>query len=105
MVKRYEIKCDCGRHMMVGGAIACSVCYAEARERRESPKVPIGYTHTEIEVAVTVDSVSRLIELLADNEEAADDFLDGTYCFVLICETLTDGSEKRSIRIRPVEED
>ena len=32
---RFENKCDCGR-MKVVGAIACSNCYATARDRREA---------------------------------------------------------------------
>jgi hypothetical protein len=32
IAKRHENNCDCGRRK-VAGAIACSTCYAEARER------------------------------------------------------------------------
>jgi hypothetical protein len=32
-VGRHENHCDCGR-LKVAGAIACSTCYAEARDRR-----------------------------------------------------------------------
>lgn len=34
---RFEVKCSCGRSM-VGGAIACGGCYAEARERAEKAR-------------------------------------------------------------------
>lgn len=153
MAKRYEIKCACGRHMMVGGAIACSVCYAEAREGRErargeftpevnpadfieaapcdyvalardagydgspggerewcigngmvlaAPKVPLGFTHTEIEVRNITDSASTLCALVECAGSLADDFLDGDYAIDLVAETLTDGSIKRSVRIFPI---
>jgi hypothetical protein len=66
-------------------------------------KIPFGFTATETEFKTELDSADTLIELLETYRSQCDDFLDDTHVFELICETLTDGSEKRSIRIRPAE--
>jgi hypothetical protein len=67
------------------------------------PKIPLGYTATEIEFKTELDSVDTLVELLQTYGPECADFLLDTHVFELICETLTDGSEKRSIRVRPAE--
>lgn len=35
---RFEIMCECGRCKKVGGAIACGLCYQEARDRAEKAR-------------------------------------------------------------------
>jgi hypothetical protein len=69
----------------------------------KSKTIPLGFTATEVEFKTELDSVDTLIDLLQDYRTRCDDFLDDTHVFELICETLTDGSEKRSIRVRPAE--
>jgi hypothetical protein len=66
-------------------------------------KIPLGYTATEIEVSAPMDSVDTLVAFLEEYRGQCDDFLLDTHVFELIAETLTDGSVKRSIRVRPAE--
>jgi hypothetical protein len=95
-VKERCIACNGSGHYDHDGAPKCASCNGTGYE------VPRGYTHTEIEVTETTDSVTTLWALLGDHAGSADDFLIEMYVFELVAETLTDGSVKRSIRIRPV---
>lgn len=66
-------------------------------------QMPIGFTATEVESIVVVETCSGLQAHLEACASDCDDFLDATYAVELIAETLTDGSIKRSVRIRLAE--
>ncbi len=68
-----------------------------------APKVPLGFTHAEVESRVRVDTVSDLQEYLNEYGVKCDDFLIGEHIAEVVTETLTDGSIKSSVRIRPVD--
>lgn len=68
-----------------------------------APKVPRGFTHTEVEYSTKIDGIDTLIDYLQSYSEQCDGFLDGEHLFQVVAETLTDGSVKRSVRICRVE--
>lgn len=67
------------------------------------PRVAKGFTDFVTEDSRAVEDVAGLLEVVDSFERSAEGFLDATYMVDLVCETLTDGSEKRSIRIRLAE--
>ena len=62
-----------------------------------------GFTSFDVEDSRVVEDTTGLMEVLGAFEDSAEGFLNATYMVELVCEVLTDGSEKRSIRIRLAE--